>query len=223
MQQENGERFDAMKALEEIRKSIKELEVLRNKFYTQLAQEKKEMNEKINEIFDAANGKKDTGKMLPAPFDKYSVTKDGDVYSHVFGEARLLTPVRNTTPYLNVNLHINNKKKYVPIHHLVALAYHGPRPKDKPLIRHLDSNPVNNHVSNLKYGTPKENAQDAIEFGTIKCGADHPDALFTVEEVKQMRWMFDRGFTVAEIASKWPEAKYGVIWSAVKGKSYKNI
>ena len=44
-------------------------------------------------------------------------------------------------------------------HTLVLLAFIGPKPQ-KLEVRHLDGNPKNNFVRNLKYGTTKENAQD---------------------------------------------------------------
>lgn len=51
------------------------------------------------------------------------------------------------------------------VHALVLLAFVGPRP-DGMLTRHLDGDPTNNHLSNLVYGTPSENAMDAVRHGT---------------------------------------------------------
>lgn len=44
---------------------------------------------------------------------------------------------------------------------LVALAFIGPRPEGN-LIRHIDGDKENNRVSNLKYGTKRDNYNDAI-------------------------------------------------------------
>jgi hypothetical protein len=49
---------------------------------------------------------------------------------------------------------IANKK--VLIHHLVANAFMGERPEGL-VIDHIDRNPKNNHISNLRYVTHKEN------------------------------------------------------------------
>ena len=60
--------------------------------------------------------------------------------------------------------HLNSKgyyrgciaDKHILIHHLVAYAFLGERP-DGMVIDHIDRNPKNNHISNLRYCTPKEN------------------------------------------------------------------
>lgn len=54
------------------------------------------------------------------------------------------------------------------IHHLVALAFIGPRPEGRAgaRVRHLDCNPLNNHFSNLAYGTPEQDVADSIANGT---------------------------------------------------------
>ena len=40
---------------------------------------------------------------------------------------------------------------------------------------HLDDNPKNNRVSNLKWGTQKDNVYDAISKGRLKLkGKDNP-------------------------------------------------
>lgn len=71
------------------------------------------------------------------------------------------------SPYLFVALTKDNGKgKNVKIHQLVCVAYHGPKPLDKTLVRHLDGNPLNNHPDNLAWGTPHENYLDSVKHGT---------------------------------------------------------
>jgi hypothetical protein len=50
-------------------------------------------------------------------------------------------------------------KKVIKVHRLVALTFI-PNPNNYPLVMHLDDNPSNNHVDNLRWGTPKHNSED---------------------------------------------------------------
>jgi hypothetical protein len=68
--------------------------------------------------------------------------------------------------YLQVILCNTSGRKTIRIHKIVAEAFLGLRPKDKPCVRHLDNNKLNNSVSNLTYGTYKENEDDKIRHGT---------------------------------------------------------
>ena len=53
----------------------------------------------------------------------------------------------------------------IQVHQLVMLAFVGPCPEGME-VRHLDSNPANNALTNLTYGTKAENARDRVENGT---------------------------------------------------------
>jgi hypothetical protein len=50
------------------------------------------------------------------------------------------------------------------VHQAVAAAFLGARP-DGLVVRHLDGNPSNNSLMNLRYGTSAENAYDRIAHG----------------------------------------------------------
>ena len=54
------------------------------------------------------------------------------------------------------------------VHRLVALAFIGEKPEGHE-IRHIDGNPKNNNVSNLRYGTHSENVLDGYSYrGSVK-------------------------------------------------------
>lgn len=50
------------------------------------------------------------------------------------------------------------------IHRLVAETFI-PNPNNLPLVMHLDNDPLHNHVSNLKWGTQKENCEQCVNDG----------------------------------------------------------
>lgn len=78
-----------------------------------------------------------------------------------------MTLNRNAQGYLRVNLFAApGKPKTKLIHRLVALAFLGDPPMGRPLARHLDGNQLHNHVSNLAWGSGKENTDDMLRHGT---------------------------------------------------------
>lgn len=71
------------------------------------------------------------------------------------------------------------------------------RPTIGTQCRHLDGNPQNNYLSNLKWGTRSENQQDSTKHGTkyyhfqkghsVNIGTNNPRARLTEDEVKQIK------------------------------------
>ena len=96
------------------------------------------------------------------------------------GRVRRIAPDQGTRPgyilrptrrrrdgYKVVSLHTGtNKRKKATVHRLVAAAFYGPHPD--LLVRHLDGDPANNDLSNLRFGTPFENAQDRAAHGRTR-------------------------------------------------------
>jgi hypothetical protein len=93
----------------------------------------------------------------------YEVSDEGNVRSvdrvvgtrHLKGRSMKLK--KDKYGYLTVGLCMNGRHKYLKIHRLVALA-HIPNENDKPHVNHLDEIKHHNHVDNLSWCTPKENA-----------------------------------------------------------------
>ena len=63
--------------------------------------------------------------------------------------------------YEHICLYKNNKYKPFSVHRLVAEAFI-PNPENKPQIDHIDGNPLNNKVDNLRWATAKENIANPI-------------------------------------------------------------
>ena len=47
-----------------------------------------------------------------------------------------------------------------PLHPMIARTFHGLKPFQKAVVRHLDGDSQNNCANNLRWGTPQENAND---------------------------------------------------------------
>lgn len=68
------------------------------------------------------------------------------------------------TGYLFVNLYKDKHRKMFSLHYLVANNFII-NDNNYPLVMHLDNNKKNNHISNLKFGTYKENIKSAYDDG----------------------------------------------------------
>jgi HNH endonuclease len=64
-------------------------------------------------------------------------------------------------------LRIQGKTKQFRVHRLVAEMFL-PNPTNLPMVLHADDNPKNNHVTNLRWGSAKDNMQDKIIRGRAK-------------------------------------------------------
>lgn len=109
-------------------------------------------------------------------FDHYEVTENGDVYSMKMWRGRgkiKLKPHPNSHGYMRVVIYNQGKPKTISIHHMVAAQFLPPRPSIQHEIRHLDGNKLNNHYTNLKWGTSKENKIDRELHGTTSRGVRH--------------------------------------------------
>lgn len=99
----------------------------------------------------------------------YQVSNEGRVRSFVnnrhgvCNNFHILKPVRNHGGYPTVCLG-RGKRKLVS--RLVAEAFI-PNPRNLPLVRHMDDNPLNNNVENLQWGTQKDNMQDCVKHGRL--------------------------------------------------------
>lgn len=78
--------------------------------------------------------------------------------------SKILSPVVMKSGHLRIK--INNVP--VLIHRMVAEAFIGPRPDNKPFVLHWDDDPSNNHVSNLRWGDRRDNAYDLYRNKTVR-------------------------------------------------------
>lgn len=121
-------------------------------------------------------------------FPLYDVSDDGLVRR----DGRTLKPWRGISGHLTVNLRREGKTYRKYIHHLVLESFGFPRP-DGMECRHLDDNPANNRLNNLKWGTRVENYRDSVHNGTVAVGSRHGRAKLTEEQVLKIRELIAEG------------------------------
>ena len=88
--------------------------------------------------------------------------------------------------------------KTVRIHNMVTRCFLGERPVEKPVVRHLDSNPSNNKLTNLTYGTYVENENDKIKNGTWN--SRFGGAKLTPIQVKEIRYKLKCNISQKDLA-----------------------
>ena len=79
--------------------------------------------------------------------------------------------IHKNTGYYQINLHVDGNSKTVNVHRLMGITYMD-NPNNLYIIDHIDGNRKNNHLSNLRWTTVKENLLNRVpkfEFGLKFC------------------------------------------------------
>lgn len=147
-------------------------------------------------------------KNIPG-FPDYAITKAGRIWSKVRKSLRGREPGRwltNTTQsngYIYTHFSIKRKQSHFRLANLVLLAFVGPCPLGMEC-RHLDGDKKNNHLFNLKWGTPKENTQDSIQHGThcsLRIGENSNASRLSEQDVRLIFNSYhDGGYSQVELA-----------------------
>ena len=127
--------------------------------------------------------------------------------------------------YESVGLFIDKRYKYHNIHRLIAMTYLGAPPTEKHQAAHYDGDNFNNHVSNLRWATVKENMADKKRHGTLRGahpGEKHHNSKLSDNIVKQMREARKSGHKFKSIADKY-NVKFSTAYDAIVGKSWVHV
>lgn len=76
-------------------------------------------------------------------------------------KGKIMSLPNNQRGYQIVRLSKDGKKTTYFVHRLVAQTFI-PNPEEKPQIDHIDTNPANNRIDNLRWATPKENHMNPL-------------------------------------------------------------
>ena len=151
-------------------------------------------------------------------FERYKVSATGLVIG-VSGNFMIQTPDKDG--YHKVQLWRTGMGFRRSVHTLVLEAFVGSRPSGL-VCRHLDGNPRNNHVSNLRWGTRRENDADSARHGTKPRGEVHHSSKLTEDSVKELRALYNDGTTTRHLA-----VRFGIsppaAWAAATGKTWKHV
>lgn len=104
-------------------------------------------------------------------FPGYYISKRGGLWSNrKNGQWKKLKPHLNKmwNRYQCTLRDSRGIRKLCKISRLVATVYLPKPSSTKLVIRHLDDNPLNNHVDNLRWGTQKQNMEDARKNGKLR-------------------------------------------------------
>jgi hypothetical protein len=161
---------------------------------------------------------------IPGFGGRYAASRSGEIRS----SNRKVRPIllhpkcgTNNRLYVCIRPDLSVKAKMFSAHALVLLAFSGPCPAGK-VVRHLDGNPRNNHLTNLAYGTMAENAHDKVGHGTNNWGARNGGARLTEADVRSLRRLSAEGISGRELARRYkisPPHVSGII----NGRFWRNL
>lgn len=150
----------------------------------------------------------------------YFITESGEVYSDRAWPRRKLKAWIASNGYPRLTLMRDGKIITRSVHSLVAEAYLGPR--GDQVVRHLDGNPQNCHLSNLAYGSHKDNEADKALHGHRIFGSHVHGARLTDDQVLFLRAEFLRGVGLRELTES-IGMDYSAVFSAVHGDTWSHL
>lgn len=160
-------------------------------------------------------------------FNGYRIGDDGSVWSKRYnksGEWKRLKPIPTKKGRLRICFSLKDGGQlWRQVHHLVLEAFVGPRPEGMDGL-HWDDDNQNNHLGNLRWGTPKENKVDAKRNHRLKFyrGNEHPMSILKVEDVVKIRSLVREGSKQTEVARMFGVSA-STIWLIIHRKNWSHI
>lgn len=108
-------------------------------------------------------------------------------YGRVRRRGRILLGCIDSDGYKRISTSIEGRRKLVPVHTLVLLAFHGPRPSVKHLAGHGPAGKMVNHRDNLSWVTPQRQYVDRLRDGTDNGGEKNWNAKISQDQADEIR------------------------------------
>lgn len=160
-------------------------------------------------------------------FPGYRAGSDGSVWScRAFRRGGFTSEWRRLKPHTSRSGHLyltlcNDSRHVVTVHTLILTTFIGPCPPGLECC-HDDGNPANNALTNLRWDTPKANAEDRKRHGRQPVGAAVNGAKLTEDQVRSIRMRFADGEKAPDIAHLY-KVRVGTIRFILAGKTWKHV
>lgn len=163
-------------------------------------------------------------KKWVALLNDYTIDEDGLIVRVTDGATKRAGTVvkgRLRKGYRSVKLNVGKgEKKEFSVHRLVCLAFNGKPPSPDSVCRHLDDNKLNNHYSNLAWGTHLDNHDDRRRNGNSFGREKNGRSKLNPEQVAEIRSKFTGSHGEVSKLSR----EYGIansqMWEICHGKSW---
>lgn len=149
----------------------------------------------------------------------YEVSNHGRVRN---SETGLIMKDANHRGYRHVSLICGGKGKTKFIHRLVLEVFCGPPHSTSHQACHNNGLRDDNRLTNLRWGTAKENAADREIHGTQRFGTTQRCAKLDEDTVIDMRNQYRNGKSTYAMARDM-KLSTNTVWSAVVGKTWKHV
>lgn len=135
---------------------------------------------------------------------------------------RVLSPVTTKYGYHQVSLCVDGKKLSRLVHRLVAYAFLGAQPSSDHDVLHYDGDKTNNALSNLRWGTSKENNKDQERHNTRARGSRIGASKLKEVNVITARILWNTGWSQQEIAD-WIGVSRRTVNNIVRLQTWKHV
>lgn len=113
---------------------------------------------------------------------------------------RILKPAPDKHGVLQVVLMRDKKGKTEAVCRLVLYAFRGIPENRKLMCRHRNGKPSDNNLSNLRWGTSKQNQNDRIRHGTSNRGIQNGRGKLSEKDVRFIRLKLQQGLSQSVLA-----------------------